>query len=112
VQTVWYACFVYSCVFTKVVDDMILIEHWNGAKPDMSVFCTFRYKYFKIECGKIKKFTFRITQCIYLKLIVERDRYHLYNETIKCMISSHDMDSVRIFLKYLTNTLLLVLPLI
>jgi hypothetical protein len=32
-----------------------------------------------------------VTQCIYLELVVERDEYHLYNETTKCMTSSHDV---------------------
>jgi hypothetical protein len=57
----------------------------------MSVFCTFRCKYFKVEHGKIKKFAFRVTQCIYLGLVVGGDRYRLYNEATKRMISSHDV---------------------
>jgi hypothetical protein len=57
----------------------------------MSVFCTFGCKCFKIECGKIKKFAFRITQCIYLGLVVGGDGYCLYNEAIKRMINSHDV---------------------
>jgi hypothetical protein len=41
--------------------------------------------------GKIKKFTFRITQCTYLEPTVGEDGYYFYNETTKCMINSHDM---------------------
>jgi hypothetical protein len=73
------------------MDGVTSIECWSGAKPDMSVFYTFECKCFKVECGKIKKFAFRITQCIYLRLAVGRDKYHLYNKTTKCMINSHDM---------------------
>jgi hypothetical protein len=57
----------------------------------VSVFCTFRCKCFKVERGKIKKFAFRVTQCIYLGPAVGGDRYCLYNEAIKCMINSHDV---------------------
>jgi hypothetical protein len=57
----------------------------------VSVFCTFRCKCFKVECGKIKKFAFRITQCIYLRPVAGGDGYHLYNEATKCMISSCDV---------------------
>jgi hypothetical protein len=57
----------------------------------MSVFCTFGYKCFKVERGKIKKFTFRITQCIYLGPAAGGDRYRLYNEATKHMISSRDV---------------------
>jgi hypothetical protein len=85
---------------TKVVDGVTLIEYWSGAKPDVSVFCTFRYKCFKVEHGKIKKFAFRVTQCIYLEPVAEGDGYHLYNEATKCMISCCDM---RIILKYLSE---------
>jgi hypothetical protein len=56
----------------------------------VSVFGTFRCKCFKIECGKIKKFTFRVTQCTYLKPVAGRDKYHLFNEATKC-ISNHDV---------------------
>jgi hypothetical protein len=54
----------------------------------MSVFCTFRCKCFKVERGKI---TFRVTQCIYLRLAAGGDEYHLYNEATKYMISSRDV---------------------
>jgi hypothetical protein len=74
-----------------MVDGVTLIKCWSGAKPDVSVFRTFRCKCFKVERGKIKKFTFRVTQCIYLGPAVKRDGYCLYNETIKCMISSYDV---------------------
>jgi hypothetical protein len=57
----------------------------------MSVFRTFRCKCFKVKYGKIKKFTFRVTQCIYLVPAAGGDGYHLYNETTKHMISSHDV---------------------
>jgi hypothetical protein len=57
----------------------------------MSVFHTFRCKCFKVERGKIKKFAFRITQCIYLRPAVGRDEYRLYNETIKYMINNHNV---------------------
>jgi hypothetical protein len=80
-----------SCAPTKVVDGMTPIECWSGVKPDVSVFHTFRCKYFKVKCGKIKKFAFRITQYTYLGPVAREDRYHLDNEAIKCMISSHDV---------------------
>jgi hypothetical protein len=57
----------------------------------VSIFYTFKCKYFKAKCGKIKKFTFRVTQCIYLEPAAGEDRYHLYNETTKCMINSRDV---------------------
>jgi hypothetical protein len=44
-----------------------------------------------VECGKIKKFTFRVTQCIYLGPAAGGDGYHLYNKASKYMISSHDV---------------------
>jgi hypothetical protein len=44
-----------------------------------------------VKHGKIKKFTFRVTQCIYLRPAAGGDGYRLYNETIKCMISSCDV---------------------
>jgi hypothetical protein len=78
-------------VLTKAVDGVTPMECWSGAKPDVSVFHTFGCKCFKVERGKIKKFTFRVTQCIYLEPAVGGDRYHLYNETTKYMISSHDV---------------------
>jgi hypothetical protein len=90
-EAVWYACLVHSCTPTKMVDGMTSMEHKSGAKPDVSVFHTFRCKCFKMEYGKIKKFTFRVTQCIYLGLAVEGDEYCLYNKTTKCIISSHDV---------------------
>jgi hypothetical protein len=90
-EAVWYTCLVHSCTPTKMVDGMISMEHWSGTKPDVSVFHTFRCKCFKVECGKIKKLAFRITQCIYLRPAAGGDGYHLYNETTKRMISSHDV---------------------
>jgi hypothetical protein len=57
----------------------------------VSVFHTFGCKCFKIERGKIKKFAFRVTQCIYLRPVAEGDGYHLYNKAIKRMISSRDV---------------------
>jgi hypothetical protein len=57
----------------------------------VSVFRTFRCKCFKVERGKIKKFTSRVTQCIYLEPAAGGDGYRLYNKTTKCMISSHDV---------------------
>jgi Integrase core domain len=79
-ETVRYACLVYSYVPTKTVDGVMLMECWSGAKPDVSVFHTFRCKCFKIECGKIKKFTFRVTQCIYLEPAAGGDGYCLYKK--------------------------------
>jgi hypothetical protein len=70
---------------------VIPMECWSGAKPDVSVFCTFECKCFKVERGKIKKFTFRIIQCIYLGPAAGGDGYCLYNETTKRMISSRDV---------------------
>jgi hypothetical protein len=90
-EAVWYACLVYSCTPTKAVDGVSPMERWSGAKPDMSVFHTFGCKCFKMKRGKIKKFAFRIAQCIYLGPAVGGDGYHLYNEAIKHMISSRDV---------------------
>jgi hypothetical protein len=69
--------------------DVNRILKWS--KPDMSVFHTFRYKCFKVEYGKIKKFTFRVIQCIYLRPAAGGDGYRFYNEATKHMISSRDV---------------------
>jgi hypothetical protein len=76
-------CMPCTCTLTKTVDGVTPIEHWSGAKPDVSVFHTFGCKCFKVEGGKIWKFTFRVTQCIYLRPAVGGDRYCLYNEATK-----------------------------
>jgi hypothetical protein len=73
------------------MDGVIPMKRWSGAKLDMSIFHTFGCKCFKVKHGKIKKFAFRVTQCIYLGSAAGGDRYHLYNEAIKYMISSCDV---------------------
>jgi hypothetical protein len=49
------------------------------------------------ERGKIKKFTFKVTQYIYLRPAAGRDGYRLYNETIKHIISNRDVIQTKLF---------------
>jgi hypothetical protein len=90
-EAVRYANIIENSSSTKSVQDKSPYEVWYQQKPDVSKFKVFGCRVLTLEHEKVKKFSVKTNETIYLGSATGRDRCRLFKVDTQEFICSRDV---------------------